>query len=448
MQNKTMHTQEKVFVLNMRGEPLMPCKASKARKLLKNKKADVVTRTPYTIQLRHGSSGYKQDITVGVDAGSKTIAICAATKKEELFVAEVKPRNDVVKNLSERRAFRKARRNRKTRYRIARFENRVRSKHKGWLAVSVEVKIQEHLTSILRVCKMLPVKKIIVETAEFDLQRLKAKEMGLAHPVGTDYQEGEMLDAYNVRQYVLHRDGYQCRCCKAVNTDKKQVKFHVHHLESRQTGGDAPDNLITLCEQCHKAYHKGLIQLPTDVRKLRSTRDAAFMGIMRKTFIERLRGQTTIPVVETCGYITKHIREEVLHLEKSHINDALAIALGKEAKNTQRAETTYLIKPVRHHNRMLHKATILKGGIRKSNQAEKTVFGFRLFDKVKYNGIECFVWGRRSTGSFLLKKLDGTKIKDGVSYKQITLLEKSKNYLIERRKAVSSPYLKVEVSNC
>ena len=92
--------------------------------------------------------------------------------------------------------------------------------------------------------------------------------------------------------------------------------------------------------------------------------------------------------------------------------------------------TPFTIKPVRHHNRELHKATIFKGGIRKNNQAPKYVFGFRLFDKVLYDGIECFVWGRRTSGSFLLRRLDGTKVKDGANYRHLHLLERSSNYLI------------------
>ena len=90
-----------------------------------------------------------------------------------------------------------------------------------------------------------------------------------------------------------------------------------------------------------------------------------------------------------------------------------------------------MIRPVRHHNRQLHKATINKGGIRKLNQAPKYVKGFRLFDKVLYNNQECFVWGRRSTGSFLLKDLNGKIIKDGVSCKKLRLLERSNSYLIQ-----------------
>ena len=234
-----------VYVLNKHGEPLMPCSPGKARLLLKQQKACVVKRTPFTIKLLFGSAGYKQPITLGVDAGSKHVGLSASTEKRELYSEEFTPRSDVVELLSTRRQNRRSRRNRKTRYRVPRFDNRVHSKHKGWLAPSVEVKIQEHITVIKHICKILPISLVRVETAEFDTQRLKAMLAGKPLPVGTDYQLGEMYDEYNVRQYVLKRDHYTCQCCGTHNTAKKLVKLHVHHLESRKTGGNAPSNLVT-----------------------------------------------------------------------------------------------------------------------------------------------------------------------------------------------------------
>lgn len=426
-----------VYVIAEDGRSLMPCSEAKARHLLDAKRATVKHRTPFTIQMVVPTTHYTQEVIVSVDAGSKTIGISSGAKRKELLAEEVKPRNDVVDNLSTRREFRRARRNRKTRYRKPRFNNRVHSKHKGWLAPSVEVKIQEHITAIKRICNLLPVKKVVVETAEFDLQLIKAVEEGKPVPQGEDYQKGEMLGQYNVRQYVLWRDGYTCQCCGAHATKKNDVKLHVHHRESRKTGGNAPDNLVTLCEDCHKKLHKGIITADDlKKRKRHSTRDAAFMGIMRKELFLRLRSELNIPVWETHGYITKYTREEKMHLPKSHINDALAICHGPAGFNDagefviERATRVYTVKPVRHHNRQLHKATISKGGVRKANQAEKYVKGFRLFDKVLFQGKECFVWGRRTSGSFLLKTLQGEKVKDGVGYNRLTLLERSQNYLI------------------
>ena len=416
-----------VYVINKHGEPLMPCSSHKARTLLNNKKACVVKRTPFTIKLLHGSAGYKQPITLGVDAGSKHVGLSASTETHELYREEFAPRNDVVDLLSTRREFRRARRNRKTRYRAPRFNNRVHSKHKGWLAPSVEVKIQEHITVVKHVCQIIPVSLVRVETAEFDTQRLKAMLEDKPLPAGTDYQLGEMYDEYNVRQYVLKRDNYTCQCCGAHATKTKQVKLHVHHLESRKTGGNAPNNLITLCPTCHKAIHEGKKTL-SNKKRGKPFRDAAFMGIMRKTLLARLREELPIPVQQTYGYITKMLREKN-NLLKSHMNDALCIARHPKAAP---CENCYRSKAVRHHNRQIHKASILKGGIRKNNQAPYIVKGFRLWDKVRYDGQECFISGRRVTGYFALKKLDGTVVTNSGSYKKLRLLETTKNYLRER----------------
>ena len=332
-----------VYVINKHGQPVMPCRPRMARVLLQEGKAAVVKQVPFTIRLLYGSSGYKQPVSLGMDAGSRHIGIAATTGKKVLYAEELKPRNDVVKLLSVRRQNRRARRGRKTRYRQARFNNRVSSKPKGWIAPSVEVKIQEHFSAVLRIQKMLPVSEIHVETAEFDTQRLKAMEEGRPVPVGTDYQKGEMYDQYNVRQYVLFRDGYKCKCC-----GKHGVKLHVHHIESRQTGGNAPNNLITFCEDCHKALHAGTIQLPDGrAKRGRSHRDAAFMGIMRKAMVSQLRDIVDIPVTETYGYITKYYRE-LHHVEKSHISDAIMISRNFKAEPD---DTYYASKAVRHHNR-------------------------------------------------------------------------------------------------
>lgn len=294
-----------VYVLNKHGEPLMPCSPGKARILLKQQKACVVKRTPFTIKLLYGSAGYKQPITLGVDAGSKHVGLSASTEKRELYSEEFTPRNDVVELLSTRRQNRRSRRNRKTRYRAPRFNNRIHSKHKGWLAPSVEVKIQEHITVIKRICRILPITLVRVETAEFDTQRLKAMLSGKPLPVGTDYQLGEMYDEYNARCISKH------------------------------------------------------------------------------------------PLAEPCS-------------------------------------VCYRTKAIRHHNRQTHKANFSKKGIRKRSQMPYLVEGFRLWDKVLYKGQECFVSGRRSSGSFALKKLDGTSISKGVTFKKLRLLEPATNYLIER----------------
>ena len=417
-----MENTLKVFVLNMRGQPLMPCSPPKARKLLRAGKAVPVRRTPFVIQLTVPTGETKQPITLGVDAGYKHVGLSATTAKEELLASEVELRQDVTGLLSNRLALRRARRNRKTRYRAPRFANRVRSEHKGWLAPSVENRIQAHISRIEAVCRVLPITKIVIETASFDIQKIKNPEVE-----GTDYQQGDQLGFWNVREYVLFRDGHVCQACKGRSKD---LILNVHHIESRKTGGDAPGNLITLCEACHKAYHAGKLK-QFSPRRGASFRAETFMGIMRWTVLNRLRERhPELPVTNTYGYLTKHKRI-VAGLPKTHCADAFCIAGVLDAK--RRGEYLFQ-KQTRRHNRQIHKLTILKGGVRKRHQAPYLVHGFRLFDKVLCKGEVGFIFGRRSSGAFDVRRLDGTKISAGISYKKLSLLEKRKTFLTELRK--------------
>ena len=417
-----MENTLKVFVLNMRGQPLMPCSPPKARKLLRAGKAVPVRRTPFVIQLTVPTGETKQPITLGVDAGYKHVGLSATTAKEELLASEVELRQDVTGLLSDRLALRRARRNRKTRCRAPRFDNRVRSKHKGWLAPSVENRIQAHISRIEAVCRVLPITKIVIETASFDIQKIKNPEVE-----GTDYLQGDQLGFWNVREYVLFRDGHVCQACKGRSKD---LILNVHHIESRKTGGDAPGNLITLCEACHKAYHAGKLK-QFSPRRGASFRAETFMGIMRWTVLNRLRERhPELPVTNTYGYLTKHKRI-VAGLPKTHCADAFCIAGVLDAK--RRGEYLFQ-KQTRRHNRQIHKLTILKGGVRKRHQAPYLVHGFRLFDKVLCKGEVGFIFGRRSSGAFDVRRLDGTKISAGISYKKLSLLEKRKMFLTELRK--------------
>jgi len=105
----------------------------------------------------------------------------------------------------------------------------------------------------------------------------------------------------------------------------------------------------------------------------------------------------------------------------------------------KRIDAVYLMKFVRKNNRQLYKATIGKGGKRKSNKAERYVKGFQLFDKVVYEGQECFIFGRRKTGYFDLRLLDGSKIHASASVKKLKRVEYTDTLLIERRESDSSP---------
>ena len=408
-----------VYILNCHGQPLMPCQPRKARLLLKEGKARVARMVPFTLQLLYGSSGYKQEVSLGVDAGTQHIGVSATAETSVLFEAEVKPRTDIQALLATRRQFRRARRRRKTRYRKARFLNRKRPE--GWLAPSVQHKVEAHLKTIKMVHKILPVSKTAIEVAQFDLQKINNPEIE-----GREYQEGPQLGFWNVREYVLFRDAHQCQWCKGASKDPI---LNVHHTESRKTGGDSPDNLITLCETCHDLIHRTHQEHKLQ-RRRKTARDATQMGIIRWHIYEQ--AQAIFPNVHlTYGYITKHTRISH-HLEKSHLMDARCISGHPLARSSG---TCYLIKHVRRNNRQLHKATIRKGGKRQHNAAPKYVHGFRLFDGVKYQSKMCFVFGRRSSGYFDLRNLDGTKIHASANYKHLKTVQRASACLVERRAA-------------
>ena len=377
----------------------------KVRRLLKDKKAVVVNLCPFTIKLMYITPDYKQEIALGVDAGTKHVGLSATTKSKELYASEVILRNDIVDLLSTRRELRRTRRY-KLRYRKPRFNNRVKSNRSGWIAPSVRYKIDAHIRVINNACSILPISHIVIEVAQFDTQKIKNPDIS-----GKEYQEGDQLGFWNVREYVLTRDEHKCQHCKGKSKDKI---LNVHHIESRKTGGNSPSNLITLCETCHKEYHKGNIKLK--VKRGTSLRDAAAMGIMKWKLLDKLK--SLFPNVSmTFGYITKYNR---IHnnIEKSHISDAFVISKNFKAK---RLGYYFKEKLVRRHNRQIHKTKILKGGKRKMNQAPFKVFGFRLFDKVEFQGNEYFIYARRLSGYFNIRDINSENKKD-VTYKKLTYI--------------------------
>lgn len=330
-------------------------------------------------------------------------------------------RNDIVDKLSSRREARRTRRNR-LRYRPARFNNRVKSKHKGWLAPSVEQKINTHIQVIKHLYEILPITKLVIETAQFDIQKINNPEI-----FGEKYQQGEQLGFWNTREYVLFRDNHECQCCHGKSKDNI---LNVHHIESRKTGGNAPNNLITLCETCHKAYHKGKIKL--SLQRGKSYRDATFMASMRKALLNRLRALYP-NVCETYGYITKNIRIRN-DLPKEHYIDARCISGNPKANPLD-----YYIyqKCVRRQNRQIHKNNFLKGGYKKNNQLIGDVFGFKLFDSIIYQHKRYFVFGKRKTGYLDIRDLSGNKVNNGsISYKKLERVCNNRTTLTARRKSI------------
>lgn len=404
-----------VYVQNIDGELLMPTtRHGKVRRLLKENKAVVVNLCPFTIRLTYMATNYKQEVTLGIDAGTRHIGLSATTKSNELYASEVVLRNDIVNLLAKRREQRIMRRS-KLRYRKPRFNNRIKSRRPGWVAPSVQYKVDAHLKAVEQIASILPVSRVIIEVAQFDTQKIKNPEIS-----GKEYQEGDQLGFWNVREYVLARDNHKCQHCKGKSKDPI---LNVHHIESRKTGGDSPSNLITLCETCHKAYHRGDIKLKA--KRGKSLRDAAVMGIMKWRLYDTLKAIYS-NVNITFGYITKYNRINN-NIKKSHVSDAFTISKNFNAK---RLNYYYKIKLVRRHNRQIYKAKMLKGGKKKMNQSPFEVFGFRLFDRVMFDSQYYFVYGRRASGYFNIRDIDEKNPKD-ITYKKLKLC-RCKRYMIKK----------------
>lgn len=273
----------------------------------------VVKRMPFTIQLLYGLSGYKQEVSLGVDAGTKHVGLSATTEKKVLFEGQVQLRTDIQKLLATRQQFRRTRRSRTTRYRQPRFLDR--KKPKGWLAPSVQNIVDSHIKLVRFVHSFLPVTKVTVEVAQFDTQLLKNPTIQ-----GTKYQQGEQMGFWNTREYILFRDKHTCQRCKG---NKKDNILNVHHIESRQTGGDSPGNLITLCKTCHNKIQKNGLE-HTLQRKSKTLRDASQMTIMRWFIYNGMK--ELYPHAKTMyGYQTKHA--QILNgLPKEHAVDARCIS--------------------------------------------------------------------------------------------------------------------------
>ncbi|KKN66715.1 hypothetical protein LCGC14_0469010 [marine sediment metagenome] len=383
-----------VYVLNQHGKPLMPCKPQKARKLLEAGKARVVSRVPFTIRLKYGSSGYVQPVIAGMDTGSKKVGCAAIANGEVIYQAEVTLRQDVSKKMKQRAMYRRTRRGRKTRYRPARWSNRASMRRAGRLAPSIQSKLESHLREKKQVEYILPVSEWKVETASFDIHKI-------TNPEVTDYQGGSQKGFYNVKAYVLHRDNYKCQSGRKV---KHADKLHVHHVRFRSNGGtDSPDNLTALCIDCHDALHAGKWELKA---KRNKTKHATEVGIIKS------RLKALWEFTETFGYETKFKREQVLRLPKSHANDAVAIC----CTDGEFIDTS---------NAVLYKRHVAAGDYQqtKGKHSEKRIptgklFGLRKFDLVKTSKGIGFVKGKRSSGYFAISDIGNNTIAASVNVKK------------------------------
>ena len=345
----------------------MPCSLARADNLLKKGKARVVSRCPFTIKMLEKTKEYKQEVVASLITSSSKVGVaCKSDKEECLFASEVELRQDIPQKMERRRSYRRTRRGRKTRYRKCRFNNRKINRR---FTPTLRSKIEGHEREQKRVEKLLPIKKWLVVRG--------AKVEG-------HFKDGSLEEQWlNTQRQVFERDGFKCRHCR-----KGKRELHAHHLEARKDGGlDALENLVTLCKECHTGFHQGLITLKIGKSNYKGKVDTE-VAIIRKNLVVQ-KGE------DLWGFQVK-AKRNALSLPYSPLNDACA------ALNVLPSVNIYKIRGIPRGDYQRTK------GARSQMEIPKgKIQGFKKFDKVKYQGQEYFIKGRRMTGYFELMTIDG-----------------------------------------
>lgn len=312
-----------VFVLDTDKRPLDPVHPGTARHLLNTGKAAVFRRFPFTIILKEaGPNVLVQDLELKLDPGSKMTGIVIKQGNKVLFGAELQLRGQQIKDtLLSRRQLRRGRRNRKARYRAARFLNRTRPD--GWLAPSLQHRVETTMTWVRKFIRFAPITSIVQELVRFDLQLMQNPEIS-----GVQYQQGELL-GYEVREYLLAKWNRKCAYCSIEN-----VPFEIEHIQPKSKGGsDRVYNLTIACHACnsskgnqdYEAFLSGKPDLLNRILKQAKSplKDAAAVNSTRWALLHALQA-TGLPVTTGTGGQTKFNRMR-LDLPKSHWLDAACV---------------------------------------------------------------------------------------------------------------------------
>ena len=385
-----------VYVISQEGRPLMPCSNVIARLLLKNGKAKVKKREPFTIKLTYKTTNYTQNLTLGVDTGSGTLGSAVVRDNGDVvYMSEVTVRNDITDKMSQRAGYRRNRRNRKTRYRKARWLNRAHSMSDDRFSPTMQSKLHSHVKEIEYIRSILPITKMVFETGQFDTHLMKNPALASPAVRHWGYQKGINYGFENTRAMVLCRDGYTCHYCKGRHKDSR---LEVHHIVFRSQGGsDEESNLVTLCHTCHKDLHDGKIRLRLSGKEKGNLKYATQMNMIRKQLF-----RIYPDAVETFGYVTK-VNRQHLGMDKEHFYDACTIAAQGNP---------FTVKCPLYKKKCVPDGDFQKTkGIRSERHiVTDKICGFRKFDKVRYFGHDYFIKGRMSTGYAILMDVDGRKV--------------------------------------
>lgn len=386
-----------VYVLSIDKQPLMPIRRhGKVRRLLKEGKARVVRREPFTIQLLFETDNNVSHLVLKIDTGSKYIGAGVTDDNDCVYYAsEVEIRNDIHTKMVRRGMYRRARRSRKLRYRKVRFLNRRNSIKKDRFSPTMVSKYDSHQREIEFVKSILPIADLVFETGTFDTNLLN--HAGEAFNRHWGYQKGPNYGYKNAQEACFNRDNYTCQCCKT-----KRGTLNAHHIIYRSKGGaDTLDNLITLCVDCHKKLHRGELkefELTISGKRRGNLKHATQMNSIRVQLLKHYPN-----AIETFGFVTKANREW-LGLEKSHWMDAVSMGLNK--KPTFLIDRIYKKKHVSKGQYQLY-----RGKNSNKKQPRGKVCGFLNRDIVKYRGQLYLIKGLISPCYCVLSDINGVEQK-------------------------------------
>lgn len=430
----------RVFVLDKNGEALMPCHPARARKLLKKGRAKVVKAVPFTIQIDR--SGNVQPVEVKIDQGSKTtgLALVASGKKglRVIFAMNLEHRGEQIKsNLITRSQLRRSRRSRNTRYRQARFLNR--TKPKGWLAPSVQSRMDNTLEWLKRFIKWSPLTSIAYEKVKFDTQKIMNPDIQ-----GIEYQQGEMFGKGELFAYLLEKFKRTCVYCGKSDFQKgvyKPLRFEIDHIVPRSQGGtNRVSNFALSCHKCNqkkgnKSINEFLKNKPDILRKVKSQckRPLAHTSAVNqiRNALELKLQEFDLPVNSSTGYITSQNRKNQGY-EKDHWIDATCV--GDSGKKVFIPKGFKAIKLKKEQRNFRQRVQNDKYGFPRKNKIgnlsvkTKEAFGFKTGYLVSAINNRGYYFGRvaiRKTGSFDIKTKKGMVT---VNHKFCRIVQKTDGY--------------------
>ena len=416
-----------VLVINKRKQPCNTISAAYARILLFTKQAVIHKRFPFTIRLRNDNAVLKDKrYTVKLDPGSRTTGVAITDDKESVvMLAEIEHRGHLIKrNLDKRRVIRRSRRNRKTRYRAARFQNRTRPE--GWLAPSVRSRADNVINFVKKYKKLLNVNKVMIENVSFDTAQMSSDD----YLIGTDYQQGNLYDT-NLRDFIFSKTKGRCSYCGEKATE-------IDHIVSKSKGGsNSMHNLTPACRSCNekksnlslKEFGKLMNKDYSQLEPKKLPKDAAIVQSARNYMVKEIA--KLVPDTTTYdAWMTKYNRDQ-LGLPKQHYYDALSVGEIPAKFNFLTDKILQISAKGRGSRQM---CSMNKFGFpRTSAKASKSVKGFQTGDMVKaivpFGSKAGEYLGKvavRSSGSFNIQTK--TQVVQGIGYRYCHIIQRSDGY--------------------